>query len=838
MSTLLDPDWDDQTVLNRVTDFYHEELQNAPQVLKYLNRLGLDDRECISHFKLGYSNRQLGLRLPKKNRKAGKAIRSQLERIGLYRESGHEHFRGSLIVPIINEHAKTQQCYAKKLLTNLRHGTEQELFLPQPKVAIFNPDSLFMDEVILCDSFIDALTFWRYGFRNVTVLYDTVELLPVLLEACKTHQVIKALFAFTSAYASNVADISQQFINQGINCYHINGLEQKTVNQLSLSKPNEVYEFLATRLKDATLISKSPSPQISEIINQLSVKQYDEDVMVTIDDRFYRIKGLFDNNASSKLKINVLISRGEHIYVDTLDIYNARQRTRFEHEAAEELLVQEASLKHDLGRLILEMETLKTSQKEEEDKGALLSSITITETERAVALDFLKSPNLFEQLLSDFKQCHIVGEETNLIMVYIACVSRILTEPLAIVIQSSSASGKTTLMDVVLSLMPEEVKIEYSAMTGQSLFYMEQTDIRHKILAISEDEGAKQASYALKLLQSEGCITIASTGKDNTSGKHKAYRHVVEGPVMLMFTTTSIDIDEELLNRCLVLSVDDSRQQTQAILQLQRQRRTLTGLTQQSARQQIIAKHHAVQRLLKPINVVNPYAEQLTFLDNQARLRRDHEKYLTLIDTITLLHQYQRPIQKTDEGVEYIEVTLEDIKQANQLAHTVLGKTLDDLPPQTRHVLQQLYQYVSDEATTRHLTKADVRFRQKQIRNHLCLGNAQTCTHLKRLVELEYLIKHKQGRGQSYQYELLYDGQGEAGEQFLMHLIDVDSLQETPVRNEFGVDSATIQSTSSLEKPLSNKQCEETTELNIDLDIKETLPITHRNDISTNERRI
>ena len=133
-------------------------------------------------------------------------------------------------------------------------------------------------------------------------------------------------------------------------------------------------------------------------------------------------------------------------------------------------------------------------------------------------------------------------------------------------------------MDMILAFVPEEHRIQYSAMTGQSLFYMGETDLKHKVLAIVEEEGASRAAYALKLLQSEGVLTIASTGKDPATGKLVTQQYRVEGPVMMFLTTTAIDIDEELLNRCLVLTVNEDREQTQAIHRLQRERQTIEGL--------------------------------------------------------------------------------------------------------------------------------------------------------------------------------------------------------------------------------------------------------------------
>jgi len=103
-------------------------------------------------------------------------------------------------------------------------------------------------------------------------------------------------------------------------------------------------------------------------------------------------------------------------------------------------------------------------------------------------------------------------------------------------------------MEAELAFVPPEERVKYSALTGQALSYTwADADLRHKILAIVEEEGAEKASYALKLLQSEGELTIASTGKDPHTGRMETQEYHVEGPVMIFLTTTAVDIDEELL---------------------------------------------------------------------------------------------------------------------------------------------------------------------------------------------------------------------------------------------------------------------------------------------------
>jgi len=136
----------------------------------------------------------------------------------------------------------------------------------------------------------------------------------------------------------------------------------------------------------------------------------------------------------------------------------------------------------------------------------------------------------------------------------------------------------------VLAFVPPEERVQYSAVTGQAHFYMAETNLQHKVLAVVEEDGAERASYALKLLQSEGELTIASTGKDPATGKLMTHEYRVRGPVMFMLTTTAVELDEELVNRALVLTVDEGQAQTRAIHQRQRQRWTLDGLLASSAR--------------------------------------------------------------------------------------------------------------------------------------------------------------------------------------------------------------------------------------------------------------
>lgn len=829
-------DADDHALLSQVVDYYHQTLKQSPEALAYLEQRGLAHPEAIEHFKLGFANRTLGLRLPDKLRKAGADIRAKLQRVGLFRESGHEHFTGSLIVPVLDMHGQVRDLYGRKITRALRPGTPLHMYLPVNASrgrGVFNVEALAAaKEMILCEAIIDALTFWCAGYRNVTTAYGVEGFTPELLQAFKDHGTERVLIAYDRDDAGEraAAKVAEQLMAIGIECFRIQFPKGMDANEYA-QKVQPAAKSLGLLIRKALWLGKGKAPQpqtaaqpVVSKAQQPNSRHQEEDsapplaavpapvqaplpatpvpaaalepwvevvpreqgreVHIRFGEgtqaRAWRVRGLEKNLAPDTLKVNVRIAiasaEGGAFHVDTLDLYNAKQRAHFVGQAQGETGLDERILKADIGRVLMALETLQDQAIEEVLQPEPAQQMS--EDERGAALELLRSPDLPARILADFEAVGVVGEATNKLVGYLAAVSRKLDRPLAVVIQSSSAAGKSSLMDAVLSFVPEEERVQYSAMTGQSLFYMGQTNLKNKILAIAEEEGAHRASYALKLLQSEGVLAIASTGTDPATGNLVTQEYRVEGPMSLFMTTTAIDIDEELMNRCLVLSVDEDREQTRAIHRLQRERRTLAGLTKKHERQAVLAVHRNAQRLLRPLAVVNPWADQLTFLDDRTRTRRDHEKYLTLIDAIALLHQHQRPIKSASiagEEVEYIEASLADVELANRIAHEVLGASLDELPPQTRRVLASLHQLVQARMKEAGLPQREIRFTRTQVRAAAALSDTQARIHLERLAAMEFVLVHRGQRGQSYEYELLHDSAGDGPH--LSGLIDTAALK-------------------------------------------------------------
>jgi DNA primase catalytic core len=825
----------DHVLLKHVNDFYHQTFCNEVKAMRYLQERRCFTPEAAKVFQIGYANRTLGYRVPATTA-AGKKLKEQLQRLGVLRQkTGHEHLTGSVVFPILDQHGNVAQMYGRKITPNLREGTPLHLYLAGEHRAVWNAAVLRNQrEWLLCESIIDALTLWCAGFRNVTCSYGVngfTDAHRALIEEVKPNRLV---LCYDNDDAGNNAapKLAEELTAKGVHVVRAKLPPGKDINNVARENKN-AQAALAIVLESsprggnaepiiidtpvACAVDPDPTPAVASIpslaapatMNPAEAAKEEtpapaaestsslaavpvaagDEATFTFGPRQWRVRGISKNLSfeSLRVQLRVLVQGSENgsYHLDTLDLCNAKHRQGFIAAAQGETRLDAELLKRDLGQVLLKAEELQEQhirQSVEPQK----KEVTVAEGERESALALLRDPKLLDRILADFERCGVVGEEINKLVGYLAAVSRKLDEPLAVIIQSTSAAGKSSLMDAILAFVPEEQRIKYSAMTGQSLYYLSDADLQHKVLAVVEEEGAERASYALKLLQSEGELTIASTGKDPQTGRMVTQEYHVEGPVMIMLTTTAIDIDEELLNRCIVLSVDESREQTRRIHDLQREARTLDGVKRKLDKAAVLAVHRNAQRLLRPLRVVNPYARRLTFLDDRTRTRRDHEKYLTLIDAIALLHQYQRPLKKDGSKLDYIEVTLDDIAVANRIAGEALGRSLDELPPQTRRLLSLIDQWAGQECRRLQQLRTDLRFSRRDVREFTGWTDFQVRVHLDRLMQLEYVLAHRGRRGQCFVYELLYDGQGKSGKPFLIGLIDVEQLRSQKFEGSAG----------------------------------------------------
>jgi DNA primase len=748
--------------LGQVVDYYHATLSQSPEALSYLARRRIDHPEAITRFRIGFSNRTLGLRLPTKNGQAGRELRQRLERIGVYRASGHEHLVGSVTIPVISPQGRVTELYGRKVGAHLRAGTPLHLYLPGPHAGVFNEEALIAcKEVVLTESLIDALTLWCAGIRNVTSSYGTAGFTDDHRAAFEAHATARVLIAYDNDPAGDRAAkaLAEELTGRGIECFRLPLPYGKDVNEVAVCASSPA-DALAELVRSAQFLGKGkgrgttgpPSSSAAKAASPLpeaplgdAVAARHDELVLEKAERRWRVRHIPAGPTPGSLKVNVMVSSGDRFHLDVVDLYSARGRQGFAEAAATELRCEAEQLRQEIGSVLLAVEEAQAAAELQAREGEPPPMPTGERRERALSL--LSDLVLIEQVAEAFSVLGVVGEKDAALVTWLVLTSRLADRPLGAVIQSSSAAGKSTLADAALSLFPDEQKVAFSAMTGQALYYLGESDLSHKALYIAEEEGASRASYALKLLVSEGQLSIAAAGKDPLTGRLVTNTYSVKGPVALLMTTTAAELEPELQNRLVVLATDEGRAQTRAVHVAQREQETLSGLIARQRRAEIVVLHHDAQRLLRPLAVVNPHAPGTQFSDAATRHRRDHAKLLGLVRAVTLAHQHQREHRLIEVGsstVTYIEATEGDVAIAERLAAKVIAASSDELSPPTRRLLGAVAE----------LQKAigGRQFTRRELREATGFGDTQLKVHLARLVDLEYVSAH--GAGPSTTYEL------------------------------------------------------------------------------------
>ena len=771
-------------LLNRVVSFYHKSFCEDKRALEYLKARGITDNNIFTDFKIGYSNGTLLNTLPDEG-----GIFESLKEIGILNDKGKEMFYGCIIFPVFDENKDCVGLYGRKLTDS----EPNHLYLQGPRKGVFNHQAAKRSKsIILTESIIDALTLYNAGFKDVIPCYGVNGLTEDHLDLFVKFWTKEIYICFDRDEAG---DQAAERIAEQLSEIRRGGKEKNITPHIvklpqSSKDKTDLNTFFLSNKDAATIFErllKQANPRASirsdRLIKQETrhYEKADTGFVVQYGERRYEVKGI--TREGVKLKATIKAVNGKRFHLDTVDLYSNRSRLYFAKASAGLYSEKEELITEDITKLIDLCETWKPEDKDNTPANKM------TKSEEDEALEFLKDSSLFNHILEDFETIGLTGEEANKLMGYIAATSRKLDEPLSILIQSRSSAGKSTLQDAIVSLVPTEEYVKYTRLTGQALFYKEEDSLTHKLLCIEEERGARDASYSIRNIQSSKYLSIAATGKDPVTGKLKTEEYKVKGPVALMITTTEVELDYETNNRFITLTIDESKDMTERILQKQRQQETLEGLIKKAETERIIKRHHNAQRLLRPLQVINPYASYLTFPSESLRARRDHKKYLGLIKAIAFMHQYQREIktielfgsaQNNHNGkiIQYIEVTIDDIEKANHLACEILGRTLDELSPPSRQLLKIIHEMVETRCKEQNIDSKEFCFTRKDIRDWSRWSDFQVKCHIKQLEDMEYIYSVTGKKGKEYIYELLYPGGGEDGRPFLMGLTSIEQLRQ------------------------------------------------------------
>ncbi len=747
--------------LERATAHYHRRLLETPTAQDYLRSRGISAPEFAQTFRIGYADGTLIEKLPAEGKQA-------LRRIGVLTGSGKELLRGCVIFPLIAaESGRVVNLYGRSI------EGRQHLYLTGERRGIFNPQGAqHAEEVIITESVIDAAALWSVGLRSVIPTYGTTGLTDEIVAHLARCRVRRAVLLMDADEAGRTAAGEMKA-----------RLEKASVTARAVELPvKDAAEFIAagSTLEDVRRIITPPAatpmsePQTAPQVEMTS----DGALILTLHGREYRVRGLSPVGLE-RLKVNVRLTVGSSFHLDTLDLYQARARALFAQTAQKLCHVSEQSINADLLSLIERLEAVRLEMR---SKGAEDTDAPMTPDDRAAALAYLRDPNLITRICEDFRRCGFVGERATVLTAYLAAVSRKLAEPLAILIVARSGAGKSALQDALCAFVPPEEVVRVTRLTGQALFYKDPNSLRHKVLAIAEDEGAQAAVYSLRTLASDQRLSIAATRTDPQTGKLHTEHYEVFGPVVIVITTTSAEaFDEETRSRFVQLTMDESREQTRLILEQQRRRHSLAGVMERATSEQVQRLHHDAHRLLRPLEVVNPYVEYLTYPTDRLVHRREQKKYLALIDSIALLRQYQRETKRMAEDgaeVEYVEVSLEDIALAGELAREVLGRSLDELAAPVRGMYREMQRLCKERADALGCAVGEVQLSRRDIREATGWSDWQVRAYCQQLVDMEYLYLTSGANGKRFVYELAWYGEDDEDAPTLGGLVDTEELKQ------------------------------------------------------------
>ncbi len=490
--------------------------------------------------------------------------------------------------------------------------------------------------------------------------------------------------------------------------------------------------------------------------NQLNTDNKDA-LKFTTDEIALTVLGGVNTNHLDRMRVTLKIEVTNRKYPDfmqneelagialraNVDLYHDVQVEKLIRRTADKLEIGTNHLYSSLAQLTEQLEKyrLQLIEKEKNDKP---QPKILSEAERQSATDFLKDENLHERTAELLGKSGIVGEEINRLIMWYVYTSRKLNRPLHIISFGSSGTGKSHLQEKVGELIPEEDKIEITALSQNAFYYFGTDELGHKLIMIEDFDGALTALYPIRELQSKQRISKTISIKDN-KGNTKTIHLKVQGPVTIAGCTTQEQMYEDNANRSFLIYLDESKEQDKKVMQYQRL--LAAGKINMEDEQQTKIDLQNVQRVLKPVRVINPFAEYLEIPDEVFKPRRTNAHYLGFIEAVTFYHQYQRTEEvNTDTGEVFIQSTIEDIETANTLLKEILLRKSDELNKATRSYFEYLKAYLKTEKKTT--------FSTKEIRQALRTNPSSQKRYMLCLLSNGYVKRVKGKKATGFVYEI------------------------------------------------------------------------------------
>jgi DNA primase/uncharacterized membrane protein len=731
-------------LLPKVIEHYHRTFCERDDAQAYLRKRGISDADLWKAHRIGYADGSLLKTIPK----AGE-LRDELVKLGVITAEGRELLGGCVVVPIPDPlTGQWTNLYGRGLRTS-RH-----CYLPGPLRGVVNFQAARTSgEVVLTESIFDALSFHQVGIATAIPIYGTNGFTGDHLDLLKREQVKRVTLALDSDEPGRRATDALKGKLQALGiAVRVASFPSgtKDANELLVSRNGDAGEALRAVLDAAEPRRGLEGPEVAAAPDDAAApgaatpRASAEDALTLARDGVTyqaRVHSLL----LGRLRATVKASKGDVFHVDTIDLYASRSRAEFAKRASRVLAVSNDAVEAALLALLVDAE--KTAAKGEGSQAEASPAVAMSESERAEALAFLSRNDLLDHVAQDLDALGFVGEDVNKRLLYLVAVSRKLEDPLSAIVLSQSGAGKSGLTEVIERLCPPEDVVLLTRLTPQSLYYTEPGFLDRKLVIVEERYGSIEADYSIRVLQSRKKLIAAAPVKDPQTGNMRTKVFTVEARAAFIEATTASSVNHENATRCFELQMDETEAQTQRIHERQRLLRTGRGLELRRQAEAITRRHWNAQRLLEPLPVVIPFADRLSFPSSWMRTRRDHARFLNLIEVSAFLHQHQR--ERTSDGA--IVAALADYETAYALAGEVLKETLTDVKKPLREAYQRIQGIAREKGGT---------VSRREIREALRVPDSTVRRWLSDLVDYEYLglsqaEGERNGQGKAVRYRLL-----------------------------------------------------------------------------------
>jgi DNA primase catalytic core len=694
-----------------------------------------------------------------------KALKESALQAGLLTKtgSGHsQHFRNCIVFELQSKQGQAVGIYGRHIdeKSEKRHvylpGHHQGIYPRYPK-----PET---KKLIITESVIDAATL--LGIPEITKEYEilaaygtnglTDEHVQAIKELTKLSEII---FAFDGDAAGkdgtkrNAEILHQQ--RPDITISYLELPENEDINSLAQSHEVEIFTQLLNQRKpveqevkkDFSFLSENPGRQATDCFDTANPHR----IRYTTETALYTVKGGVGKQMDS-LKVSLDIAhRVENAqnglkYRTKADLYEDRQVQKLSREAGEKLGLRADLLELELNRFADLLEEYRENLLDENEQQEKSQAVKVPpETERG-CIDFLRQPDLINNLNALIGETGLVGEETTRLFLFIAAASHRMPDTLHVLVQGSSGSGKTRLMKRTADCMPQESTVRFTRVTENSFYNYQEYFFVHKLVCFEDVDGLKEeAQYAVRELISNEVLTSSTSVKDE-NGNISAKQRTVRGPIASMSCTTRGHIYEDNMSRTFIVAVDESPGQTKKIIDYQNRRSA--GLVDEKKETENMLFLQNLVRTLRPYPVVNPYGDKLLLPEEAHKIRRLTELYHAFVKQVTLLHQYQR--KKDMQGRLLSEK--EDLQAACRILFESIVLKVDELDGPLRAFYEQLKEYIK----TKGEQYENYQFSQREVRHALKLSKSQLFRYITDLVELEYLQQSGGYANRGFKYKITW----------------------------------------------------------------------------------